>query len=159
MNLFKLMSATHAIATVREKPAVFVTAGVPSFGWSRETQPHSSDGRPRRWRGFWQILWPFCRARPAVADAMGTSTPASRPGAVPEQNQSRRLRLGRRIDPAQRELAFERLKPVRNDLRDEDYEVTMRRVLVPKVGTEACRRKAYGPVARQAVLFSDDSAR
>jgi hypothetical protein len=63
------------------------------------------------------------------------------------------------MSPAQRELAFETLKPIRNDLRDEDFEVTARR------RTEATSKASRGlrhPLAasgRQALLSLENPVR
>ncbi len=159
MNLFKLMSATHAIGTVREKPAVFETDELPSFGWPRETRPQTPEPSAKRWLGIWQVLWPFSRTRPITARQVPNSGVPPAASGVEEPRVLRWPRRQREMSPAQRELAFETLKPIRNDLRDEDFEVTARR------RTEATSKASRGlrhPLAasgRQALLSLENPVR
>jgi hypothetical protein len=149
MNLLKLMSAANVIGTVREKPTVFVTEDLPSFGWPRASEGRSGSQPARFGRGFWQSLWPFQRERPSAPAA-----PVAR-----ESGGAGWLRLRRRTDPAQRELAFERLKPVRNDLRDEDYEVTTRRVVAAKGGGVMAGQHVAATSSRQELFAFENPAR
>lgn len=125
MNLLKLLSATHSIGTVREKPAAYVSEALPSFGWERAPGKGSGPQVARRARAFWRVLWPFGGKGDGVGAAV--SVAAANPIRGAAAGSGAGPRWGRRrpgVDPVQRELAFESLKPVRNDLRDEDYEVT-----------------------------------
>lgn len=153
MNLFKLMSATHAIGTVREKPAVYVTEGLPSFGWPREAGAQAPEGAATGWRKLWQVLWPFRRSASTATPAPSGAPSAVARTASPVPWSSCRREAGL----AQRELAFETLRPVRNDLRDEDFEVTARPLSAPTPKALVATRKPVPMSGRQALLSLENS--
>ena len=162
MNLLKLLSATHAIGTIREKPTAFVTETLPSFGWERLAANSGGSQVKRGVQGLLRALWPFSR-KPAGLRVEISTTSANHAGDVPSGIRAG-PRWGRRqtLDPVQRELAFEALKPIRNDLRDEDFEVTtVLGVTRGRVGRKPASQASQHPAVlpEQPLLSLEQSTR
>lgn len=158
MNLSRLMSATRAIGTVREKPAVFVTEALPSFGWPKD-ETDATHAATKRRSTIWRVLWPFSRTQPKADDPPPRpprNSPTSATGGSWLSGWQRRTRT---THPAQRGLVFETLKPVRNDLRDEDYEVTTRARTASTKRTAVAPQPLSGTTGRQALLSLELPAR